>query len=90
MILATTKIEDFDRFMAIFTTKAAEKREEHGSKGAVVYRNPDADDQVWVVFNWNEEGWQSFISDPEVPPILDEAGVVGRPQALTLAGHQSS
>src|SRR3954451_4347705 len=39
MILATTKVEDFDRFWSIFSTKGAEKRKAHGSKGAEVYRD---------------------------------------------------
>src|SRR3954470_17465469 len=34
MILATTKVEDFDRFLEIFGTKGAEKRKEHGSNGS--------------------------------------------------------
>ena len=34
MILATTKVEDFDRFLKVFSTKGAEKRKQHGSKGA--------------------------------------------------------
>jgi hypothetical protein len=37
MILLTTQVEDFDRFSEIFSTKGAEKREEHGSKGSTVY-----------------------------------------------------
>ncbi len=28
-----------------------------------------------------DAGWQSFVSDPEVPPILKEAGHKGKPQA---------
>jgi hypothetical protein len=40
MILATTKIEDFDQFLKIFATKGAVKRKQHGSKGAAVYRDP--------------------------------------------------
>jgi hypothetical protein len=36
MILATTKIEDFDRFWSTFSTKGAEKRRQHGSKGSRV------------------------------------------------------
>jgi hypothetical protein len=32
MILATTKVEDYERFLAIFSTKGAEKRRQHGSK----------------------------------------------------------
>ena len=33
MILATTTVEDYDRFVDIFSTKGAEKRKQHGSKG---------------------------------------------------------
>jgi hypothetical protein len=51
MQLATTQVEDFDRFMAVFSTKGAEKRKQHGSKGALVSRDPAEDDRVWVVFD---------------------------------------
>jgi hypothetical protein len=80
MILATTQVEDYDRFISIFSTKGAEKRKEHGSKGATVYRDPSEDDRVWVLFDWDAEGFASFASDPEVPPILQEAGHKGPPQ----------
>ena len=53
MMLATTKIEDFDRFLEIFSTKGAEKRKQHGSKGATVFRDPNEDDRVWVFFDWD-------------------------------------
>ena len=84
MILATTQVEDFDRFLQVFSTKGAEKRRQHGSKGAHVFRDPTEDDRVWVIFDWDEEGWQSFVSDPEVPPIMQEAGHKGRPQGAEL------
>jgi hypothetical protein len=87
MILATTTIEDYDRFVNIFSTKGAEKRREHGSKGAQVFRDPNQEDRVWVLFDWDAEGWQSFVSDPEVPPIMQEAGHKGRPQAAELGGQ---
>jgi hypothetical protein len=86
MILATTKIEDIDRFLEIFSTKGAEKRAEHGSKGATVFRDPTEEDRVWALFDWDEQGWTSFVSDPAVPPIMKEAGHVGKPQAAVLAG----
>jgi hypothetical protein len=86
MILATTTVEDFDRFVEIYSTKGAEKRKQHGSKGSRVFRDPDETDRVWVIFDWNEAGWQSFASDPEVPGIMQEAGHKGRPQVLGLAG----
>ena len=87
MLLATTTVEDFDRFANIFSTKGAEKRRQHGSKGALVFRDPNQDDRVWVIFDWDAEGFQRFASDPEVPPILQEAGHKGRPQVAELSGE---
>jgi hypothetical protein len=86
MILATTKVEDVDRFLEVFGTRGAVKREQHGSKGSIVFRDPSEADRVWALFDWDEQGWQSFVSDPEVPPILKEAGHLGAPQAAKLAG----
>jgi hypothetical protein len=87
MILATTKVEDFDRFLKVFSTTGAEKRKQHGSKGATVFRDPNEDDRVWVLFDWDQAGWASFVSDPEVPPILQEAGHKGRPDAAAFGGQ---
>jgi hypothetical protein len=85
LILATVKIGDFDRFWKTFSTKGAEKRKEHGSKGATVFRDPNEDDRVWVLYDWDEEGLQNFLSDPEVPPIIQEAGYKRRLQAAEFA-----
>ncbi len=87
MILATTKVADYDRFDSIFSTKGAEKRREHGSKGATVFRDPNEADRVWVIFDWDLEGWGSFASDPEVPPIMREASHQGPPQVAELGGR---
>lgn len=87
MILATTTVEDYDRFASIFSTKGAEKRRQHGSKGSRVFRDPNQEDRVWAIFDWDEKGWQSFATDPDVPGIMQEAGHKGRPQVLTIVGE---
>jgi hypothetical protein len=87
MLLATTTIEDFDRFVEIYSTKGADKRRQHGSKGSTVFRDPNEPDRVWALFDWDLAGWQSFASDPEVPPIMQEAGHKGRPQVAELGGR---
>jgi hypothetical protein len=87
MLLATTKVEDFDRFLEVFSTKGAEKRRQHGSKGSTVYRDPNEEDRVWALFDWDAAGWQSFVSDPDVPAILQAAGHKGKPQAAELGGR---
>jgi hypothetical protein len=86
MILATTMVDDVDQFLKVFATKGADKRAVHGSKGSTVFRDPNEADRVWVLFDWDAEGWQSFVSDPDVPPILKEAGHKGRPQSAGLGG----
>jgi hypothetical protein len=87
MILATTTVDNFDQFLRIFSTKGAEKRKQHGSKGCTVFRDPSQENRVWAIFDWDEKGWASFVSDPEVPPIMKEAGHQGRPQVATLGGR---
>jgi hypothetical protein len=87
MLLATTRIEDFDRFMQVFSTAGADKRRQHGSKGALVFRDPSEADRVWVIFDWVEQGWERFVSDPAVPAIMKEAGHKSRPQAAAFAAR---
>ena len=87
MLLATTTVEDFDRFTRVFSTKGAERRKQHGSKGATVFRDPNQADRVWVIFDWDLDGWQKFASDPEVPPIMQEAGHKSRPQVAQLGSR---
>ena len=87
MFLATTQVEDLDRFIDIFSTKGAEKRRQYGSKNAVVFRDPNEEDRVWVLFDWDVEGFQQFASDPEVAGIMQEAGHKGRPQVAELSGN---
>jgi hypothetical protein len=87
MLLATTQVEDVDRWLRIFSTTSAEKRKQHGSKGSHVFRDPNEGDRVWAILDWDEQGWQSFVSDPEVPPILQEAGHKSRPQAAEFLGQ---
>ncbi len=90
MMLATTKVDDLDQFLKIFSTKGAAKRKQHGSKGCTVFRDPAEADRVWVIFDWDDKGWQSFVTDPEVPAIMKEAGHKDKPQAATLAGRYSA
>jgi quinol monooxygenase YgiN len=90
MLLATTTIENFDRFLKVFSAEGAEKRKQHGSRGAIVFRDPNQDDRVWVIFDWDEKGWESFVSDPTVPPIMKEAGHKGRPVVAKLEGQFSA
>ncbi len=86
MILATTTVEDVEHFLDVFGTKGAEKRALHGSKGATVFSDPREENRVWALFDWDEQGWASFVSDPEVLPVLKEAGHLSKPEIAQLLG----
>ncbi len=86
MILATTKFADWDQFWSVFSTTGAEKRAEHGCKGARVFRDEAAPESVWVAFDWDDEGWQSFVSDPSVPAVMKDAGHLVKPYTLAFQG----
>lgn len=84
MLLATTTVSDVDQFLKVFAGAGVAKRQAHGSKGALVFRDPTQSDRVWVIFDWDDKGWQSFVTDPSVPPVLKDAGHTSKPQSLPV------
>ena len=55
-----------------------------------MFRDPAETDRVWVIFDWDEQGFKNFLSDPEVPAIVQEAGHKGKPQAAPLGGRYTA
>ena len=84
MLLATTTVEDVDRFLEVFGNAGAEKRSLHGSKGSTVFRDPTEANRVWALFDWDEAGWAAFVSDPSVPPVLKAAGHLTKPESAAF------
>ena len=54
------------------------------------FRDPNEDDRLWVVFDWDEEGYNSVLADPEMPAIFEDAGLQGRPVSAEPAGETDS
>ena len=80
MILTSTEFEDFDRFWSTFSGEGAAKRAEHGSRGATVFRDAGNPNHAYVLFDWDEEGFEAFMADPDVPGIMESAGLRRRPE----------
>ncbi len=72
MIVIVATVADFDQFLKTFSTKGAEKREQHGCTGSHVFRDPNDPDRVWVFFDWKIEDYERFLADPEIPAIARE------------------
>src|SRR5258708_17855394 len=86
MILATTTVENVDRFLDVFGTKVADKRALYGSKGSTVFRDPTEENRVWGLFDMDEAGGAKFVSDPETPEIFKGAEALGQAQAARPPG----
>jgi heme-degrading monooxygenase HmoA len=87
IVLSIAKVTDFDQFLKTFSTKGLEKRTQHGSQGSRVFRDPDDPNRALVVFEWDEDGYQELLSDPEMPEIFKEGGLEGRPVKAEPAGE---
>jgi heme-degrading monooxygenase HmoA len=90
MILGTARVGDFDRFWQIFSTRGAELRKQHGSKGAQVFRDPEDSNRIFAVFDWDEEGWQDYLSNPQAAEVFKEGGIEGGPETITPVGETDS
>ena len=69
MILATTTVENVDRFPGVFGTKVADKRALYGSKGATVFRDPTEENRVWGLFDMDEVEFGKFRLRPRGPGV---------------------
>ena len=54
---------------------------------AWVFRDPNEDDRIWVVFDMDEESYNNLMSDPEMPEVFQAAGLQGRPQTAESGGQ---
>jgi heme-degrading monooxygenase HmoA len=80
VVLARVTIGEFEQFWSVFTTAGAERRREHGSQGARVFRNQDDPNEVWLLFDWDREQFKAFLADPEVPGTMASGGAQGPPE----------
>src|SRR5260370_40405494 len=85
MILATTTVENVDRFLDVFSTKVADKRALYGSKGSTVFRDPIEENRVWGLFDMDEAGGAKVVPGPEVPGVLKEVRGLGQPRGPRVA-----
>jgi hypothetical protein len=90
MIVTIAKVADFDQFLKTFSPTGAEKRKEHGSKGSQIFRDPDDPSRLWVIFDWEMEDYERFLSDPEIPAIAQELALQGPPVEPESVGEYDS
>ena len=75
MIVTIARVTDPDRFLEVFETVGAQKRRQHGCRGARVYFDPEDAHRVWCVFDWDAKDYDEFLADPEIPAIARALGI---------------
>ena len=78
--IARVQVDDYERFIETFGTRGKEKRAEHGCRGVTVHRSTEDPSRLINVFDWDREGIEAFMSDPETPEIMRSAGLRGPPE----------
>jgi quinol monooxygenase YgiN len=78
--IARVRVADFDRFIETFSTRGKAKRAEHGSRGVTVFRSTEDPNALVNVFDWDREGVEAFMADPETKEIMAAAGLEGPPE----------
>ena len=80
-IIAEAKIEEYGKFIAVFTTKGKELRAKHGSTRCVVFRNPADPNLIHLVFDWeSKEKFEGFFADPLTRETMKESGTIAPPK----------
>ena len=77
--IARVKITELDEFLETFSGRGLEKRREHGCRGVLVHQSVEDPTEMINVFDWDREGFEAFMADPEVPGIMEAAGLQKRP-----------
>lgn len=83
-VLAKATVEDFDRFWEVFSSRGADHRAAHGSRGAQVFRHGDNANEIWVLFDWDHDAYREFLADSTTQEIMRAAGLQGPPESQML------
>jgi len=76
-VIVTHRVTDFESWKPIFE-RYAEVRRRYGARGHRLYRSIQDPHQVIVVNDFESlAGVEAFLSDHELPEVLERAGVEG-------------
>lgn len=84
-ILARFSIEEYERFIGVFSTKGLEKRTEHGCVRSQVFKVPEDSHQVMILLDWeSREAFDAFRSDPAARETMKSGGMTSPPEFTIL------
>jgi len=73
-IIVKRILKDYDAWKEIVMDRNP-MRKEYGSKGGTVYRNAKDPNEVYLVFEWeDQESYRSYFNHPDVQKALADTG----------------
>ena len=88
MLIIHHRVSDYDRWKAVFDSRADARREQ-GCQRHWVYRSVEDPNDVVVSTEWkSHEAARSFLADPARTEAMQRAGVEGQP-SLTWVGDET-
>jgi quinol monooxygenase YgiN len=78
--IARVRIEDLDKFLAVFGTRGAAKRAEYDCRGVKVHQDADDPHALVNVFDWDRADVERFMADPEVEDLMKAVGLEAPPE----------
>lgn len=76
MIVTIARVADAGRFLQVFENAGAERRREHGCRGARAYVDSEDPQRVWCIFDWDEHDYRGFLADPGIPAVAQQLGLL--------------
>jgi heme-degrading monooxygenase HmoA len=84
-VIANVAIEDLANFIAMFSTRGAQLRAQHGSSSSQVFGVEGDEHRVVILFEWSSKAdFEGFLADPTTREAMKASGTVGMPQFTIL------
>lgn len=84
-ILAEVQIEDFSKFLEMFSSKGLEARRKFGCVKSRVYKIEDDEKRIYILFKWtSKEDFTNFVNDAGVKETMKSSGTTAPPKFTFL------
>ena len=84
IVILSHKVENFKKWKSIYD-QDVERRTKAGLKEIVVGQKADEPNMVYMIFETNDTSKvKEMIDDPSLKEIMDEAGVISKPELIII------
>jgi len=83
-VVVKHKVEDYSRWKPVFDEHGP-TREKAGCKGGQLFRISDEPNNIFILFEWDKkENATRFVESEDLKKRMQQAGVIGKPEAYIL------